>query len=191
MTWQRYRLKVLRSSVGSIQTALWHHCIIIFFFLCVCFFFIFSSTIGGFFNLSYHLFSYPFCPKTNFIFHKNHFFGDFLKKKKKEREKTICSCRSRQILGYICRPIKSSQLTPHVQVRLTFLPCIIQIFLFKQISCLQSVVYEYIPLFYGLFFFHYVWFGSFELSSFENVIEPEFDVIFAICAVFMAVVVYW
>ena len=40
------------------------------------------------------------------------------------------------------------------------------------------------------FFFHYVSFESFELSSFENVIELEWDVIFAIFAVLMAVVVY-
>ena len=33
-------------------------------------------------------------------------------------------------------------------------------------------------------------FESFVLSSFKNVIEPECDVIFAICAVFMAVVAY-
>ena len=41
-----------------------------------------------------------------------------------------------------------------------------------------------------MFFFDYVSFESFELSSFENVIEPECDVIFAIFAVLMAVVVY-
>ena len=110
---------------------------------------IFQSFISYFF-LSFLL-------KTNFIFHKNHFWGEFLQKLGEGGEKNICSClslcRSRQILGYICRPIKSSQLTPHVQVRLTFLRCTIHIFLFKQISCLQSVVCEYIPLFYGLFFF--------------------------------------
>ena len=30
----------------------------------------------------------------------------------------LCLCRSRQILGYVCRPIKGSQLAPYVQVRL-------------------------------------------------------------------------
>ena len=114
--------------------------------------------------------------KTNFIFHKNHFFFflDFLKKKK-EREKSFVPslnlCRSRQILGYFCRPIKGSQLTPYVQVRLTCLPSNIHVFLFKQISCLQGVVCECIPSYYV--FFHYVSFESFELSSFENVIELE------------------
>ena len=77
ITWQRYRLKVLRSSVGSIQTALWHHCIIIFFFVvCVFLYFlqydkrVFQSFISSLF-LSFLL-------KTNFIFHQNHFLRDFL-----------------------------------------------------------------------------------------------------------------
>ena len=69
------------------------------------------------------------------------------------------------------------------------LPSNIHVFLFKQISCLQGIVCEYIPSYY-VFFFHYVWFEYFELSSFENVIELEWDVIFAIFAVLMAVVVY-
>ena len=97
-----------------------------------------------------------FLLKTNFIFHRNHFLGDFLQKLGEEKKHFVLAlslCRSRQTLGYICRPIKGSQLTPHVQVRLTCLPCTIHIFLFKQISCLQSVVCEYILLFYGLFFF--------------------------------------
>ena len=175
---------MLRSSVGSNQTALRHHCIIIF-FLCV-FFFIFQYDRQVFQSFISSLFL-SFLLKTNFIFRGNfQIFGE----RKKSFVLALSLCRSRQILGYICRPIKGSQLTPRVQVRLTFLPCTIHIFLFKQISCLQSVLCEYIPLFYVLFFFHYVGFESFELSSFENVIEPECDVIFAICAVFMAVVVY-
>ena len=101
-----------------------------------------------------------FLLKTDFIFHKNHFLGGFspkIRRGKKSFVLALSLCRSRQIFGYICRPIKRSQLTPHVQARLTFLPCSIFIFLFKQISCLQSVVCEYIPLFYGLFFFsHYM-----------------------------------
>ena len=119
------------------------------------------------------------------------FFFSFSPKFRRGKKSFVLSlslCRSRQILGYICRPIKGSQLTPHVQVRLRCLPCNIHIFLFKQVSCLQNVVCEYIPLYYGFFFFHYVRFESFVLSSFENVIEPECDVIFAICAVFMAVI---
>ena len=72
MTWQRYRLKVLKSSVGSIQAALSHHCIIIF-FLSV-YFFVFSSRTDRFFNLSCHLFSYPFCLKQTFSFTKIIFF---------------------------------------------------------------------------------------------------------------------
>ena len=127
------------------------------FFFCVCVFvFIFSRTTGGFFNLSYHLFSYPFCSKQTSFFTKIIFWRDFLQKLgegKKSFNLALSLCRSRQILGYICRPIKGSQFTPHVQVRLTFLPCTIHIFLFKQVSCLQSVVCEYIPLYYGLFFF--------------------------------------
>ena len=63
----------------------------------------------------------------------------------------LCLCRSRQILGYVCRPIKGSQLTPYCQVRLTCLPSNIHVFLFKQISCLLSVVCEYIPSYYGFF----------------------------------------
>ena len=46
-----------------------------------------------------------------------------------------------------------SQLTPYVQVRLTCLPSNIHVFLFKQISCLQGVVCEYIPSYYVFFFF--------------------------------------
>ena len=115
--------------------------------------------------------------KTNFIFHKNHFFFFFgfsqkIKRGKKSFVPSLNLCRSRQILGYVCRPIKGSQLTPYVQVRLTCLPSNIHVFLFKQISCLQGVVCEYIPSYY-VFFFHYVPFESFELFSFENVIELE------------------
>ena len=125
------------------------------FFVCVFLYFlqsdrqVFQSFISSLF-LSFLL-------KTNFIFQKKLFLGGFspkIRRGKKSFVLALSLCRSRQILGYICRPIKGSQLTPHVQVRLTFLPCTIYIFLFKQISCLQSVVCEYIPLFYGLFFFH-------------------------------------
>ena len=118
------------------------------------FFFVFSSRTDRFFNLSCHLFSYPFCLKINFLFHKNHFlFLQKLGEGKKSSVLALSLCRSRQVLGYICRPIKGSQLTPHVQVRLTCLSSNIHVFLFKQISCLQSVVCEYIPLFYGLLVF--------------------------------------
>ena len=88
--------------------------------------------------------------KTNFIFHKIIFLLDFLQnlgEVKKSSVLALSLCRSRQILGYICRPIKRSQLTPHVQVRLTCLPSKIHVFLFNQISCLQSVVCEYSIIF--------------------------------------------
>ena len=122
--------------------------------MCV-FFFIFSSTTGGFLNLLYHLFLVLSAQNKLHLSQKSFFWG--FSPKIRSGKKIICLalslCRSRQILGYICRPIKGSQLTPHVQVRLTFLPCTIHIFLFKQISCPQSVACEYIPLYYGLFFF--------------------------------------
>ena len=118
------------------------------------YFFVFSSRTDRFFNLSCHLFSYPFCLKQTFSFIKNHFlFLQKLGEGKKSSVLALSLCRSRQILGYICRPIKGSQLTPHVQVRLICLSSNIHVFLFKQISCLQSVVCEYIPLFYGLLVF--------------------------------------
>ena len=94
--------------------------------------------------------------KTNFIFHKNLFFffgfSQKIKRGKKSFVPSLSLCRSRQILGYVCRPIKSSQLAPYVQVRLTCLPSNIHVFLFKQISCLQGVVCEYIPSYYVFFF---------------------------------------
>ena len=109
-----------------------------------------------------------FLLKTNFLFHKKSFlFLQKLGEGKKSSVLALSLCRSRQILGYICRPTKGSQLTPHVQVRLICLSSNIHVFLFKQISCLQSVVCEYIPLFYGCLFFHYVCFESFVFSSFE------------------------
>ena len=89
MTWQRYRLKVLRSSVGSIQTALWHHCIIIFF---VVVFLRFLSRTDRFFNLSCHLFSDPFCLKQTSSFTKIIFFFFFFLKKIRRGKKIICSC---------------------------------------------------------------------------------------------------
>ena len=145
MTWQRYRLKVLKSFVG--------------FFFCV-FFFVFSSRTDRFFNLSCHLFSYPLSLKQTSSFTKIIFFFFFgfsqkIKRGKKSFVPSLSLCRSRQILGYVCRPIKGSQLTPYVQVRLTCLPSNIHVFLFKQISYLQGVVCEYIPSYY-VFFFHYV-----------------------------------
>ena len=163
-------------------------------FLCL-FFFVFFSRTDRFFQSFMSSLFLSFLLKTNFIFHKNLFFFDFHQKLGEGGKKSfllaLSLCRSRQILDCICRPIEDSQLTPHVEVRLTCLPSNIHVFLFKQISCLQSVVCEYIPLYYGLFFFHYVCFESFVLSSFENVIVLECDVIFAICAVFMAVVVLY
>ena len=90
--------------------------------------FIFSSRTDGFFKLSCHLFTYPFCSKQTSSFPKIFFFFFFFPFSPKIRrgKKIICSlslCRSRQILGYICRPIKGSQLTTHVQVRLICLSC--------------------------------------------------------------------
>ena len=92
------------------------------FFVCV-FFFIFSSTTGRFLNLSYHLFSYPFCSKQTSTFTKIIFWGfsPKIRRGKKSFVLALSLCRSRKVLGYICRSIKGSQLTPHVQVRLTFL----------------------------------------------------------------------
>ena len=119
-------------------------------FFCVCFS---SFSPVGQTGFSIFLFLF-FLLKTNFPFHKNHFL--FLQKLGEGKKSSVLAfslCRSRQILGYICRPIKGSQLTPHVQVRLTCLSSNIHVFLFKQISCLQSVVCEYIPLFYGLLVF--------------------------------------
>ena len=130
---------------------------LLIFFFCVCVFLrflqqdrqVFQSFMPSLF-LSSQL-------KTNFIFHKNHFFFGFSQKIKRGEKSFVSSlslCSSRQILGYVCRPIKGSQLTPYVQVRLTCLPSSIHVFLFKQISCLQGVVCEYIPSY--CFFFHYV-----------------------------------
>ena len=74
-------------------------------------------------------------------------FSKKLREGKKSFLLALSLCRSRQILGYVCRSIKGSQLTPHVQVRLTCLPSKIHVFLFNQISCLQSVVCEYSIIF--------------------------------------------
>ena len=104
--WQRYRLKVLRSSVGFIQPALCHHCIIIIFFS-----FIFSSMTDGFFNLSCDHFSFPSHSKQISSFTKIIFIG-FLDLKIRRGKKLISPplslFRSRQILDYVCRPIKCS-----------------------------------------------------------------------------------
>ena len=124
------------------------------FFLCV-FFFVFSSGTDRFFNLSCRLFSYPLSLKQTSSFTKTNSFFGFSQKKRRRKKSFVPSlilCRSRQILGYVCRPIKGSQLTPYVQVRLTCLPSNIHVFLFKQISCLQGVVCEYIPSYYVFFF---------------------------------------
>ena len=141
--------KVLRPSVGSIQATLWHHGIIIIFFVSV-YFFVFFSRTDRFFNLSCHLFSYPLSLKQTSSFTKFIFLLDLLKKLREGKKSFLLAlslCRSRQILGYVCRSIKGSQLTPHVQVRLTCLPSKIHVFLFNQISCLQSVVCEYSIIF--------------------------------------------
>ena len=118
------------------------------------FFFVFSSRIDRFFKSFMSSLFLSFLLKTNFPFHKNHFlFLHKLGEGKKSSVLALSLCRSRPILGYICRPIKGSQLTPHVQVRLACLSSNIHVFLFKRVSCLQSVVCEYIPLFYGLLVF--------------------------------------
>ena len=90
-----------------------------FFFLCA-FFFVFSSRTDRFFNLSCHLFSYPLSLKQTSSFTKIFFFFWIFSKIKRGKNHLflLCLCRSRQILGYVCRPIKGSQLTPYVQVRL-------------------------------------------------------------------------
>ena len=130
-----------------------------FFFVCV-FFFVFSSRDRQVFQSFMSSLFLSSQLKTNFIFHKNLFFFFFffwifskkIKRGKKSFVPSLSLCRSRQILGYVCRPIKGSQLTPYVQVRLTCLPSNIHVFLFKQISCLQGVVWEYIPSYYVFFF---------------------------------------
>ena len=128
-------------------------------FLCVCVFFLFFSPVrlAGF--SIFHIISFIILSAQNKLhLSQKSCFGGFspkIRRGKKSFVLALSLCRSRQILGYICRPIKGSQLTPHIQVRLTFLPCTIHVFLFKQISCLQSVVCEYIPLFYGFFFFFF------------------------------------
>ena len=123
--------------------------LLLFFFVCV-FFFVFFSRTDRFFNLSCHLFSYPLSLKQTSSFTKFIFLLDFFKKLREGKNHfflLLSLCRSRQILGYVCRSIKGSQLTPHVQVRLTCLPSKIHVFLFNQISCLQSVVCEYSIIF--------------------------------------------
>ena len=103
-----------------------------------------------FFNLSCHLFSYPLSLKQTSSFTKTIFLLDFLKKLREGKKSFLLAlslCRSRQILGYVFRSIKCSPLIPHVQVRLTCLPSKIHVFLFNQISCLQSVVCEYSIIF--------------------------------------------
>ena len=126
-------------------------------YLFLCVFFFFFSPVGQKGFSSFHVVSFLILSAQNKLhLSKKSFFLQFLQKLgegKKSFVLTLSLCRSRQILGYICRPIKGSQLTPYVQVRLTCLPCNIHIFLFKQISCLQSVVCEYIPLYHGFFSF--------------------------------------
>ena len=101
--------------------------------------FFFSRT-DRFFNLSCHLFSYPLSLKQTSFFTKFIFLLDFLKKIKRGKKSFLLALS-------LCRSIKGSQLTPHVQVRLTCLPSEIHVFLFNQISCLQSVVCEYSIIF--------------------------------------------
>ena len=127
-----------------------------YFFLCV-FFFVFFSRTDRFFNLSCHLFSYPLSLKQTSSFTKIIFFFFWIFSKNKEREKIICSffksfAGQDKFWATFVDPIKGSQLTPYVQVRLTCLPSNIHVFLFKQISCLQGVVCEYIPSYYVFFF---------------------------------------
>ena len=114
----------------------WHY---YYFFLRV-FFFVFFSRTDRFFNLSCHLFSYPLSLKQTSSFTKFIFLLDFLKKIKRGKKSFLLALS-------LCRSIKGSQLTPHVQVRLTCLPSKIHVFLFNQISCLQSVVCEYSIIF--------------------------------------------
>ena len=104
------------------------------------FFFVFFSRTDRFFNLSCHLFSYPLSLKQTSSFTKFIFLLDFLKKIKRGKKSFLLALS-------LCRSIKGSQLTPHVQVRLTCLPSKIHVFLFNQISCLQSVVCEYSIIF--------------------------------------------
>ena len=85
------------------------------------FFFVFSSRTDRFFNLSCHLFSYPLSLKQTSSFTKIIFFVWIFSKNKREGKNhlfLLCLCRSRQILGYVCRPIKGSQLALYVQMRL-------------------------------------------------------------------------
>ena len=124
--------------------------LLFFFFFCVCFSSFSSVGQTGFSIFHVISFSYPLSLKQNFIFHKIHFSFEFSQKIKRGKKSFLLDlslCRSRQILGYVCRSIKGSRLTPHVQVRLTCLPSKIHVFLFNQISCLQSVVCEYSIIF--------------------------------------------
>ena len=115
-----------------------------------------------------------FLLKTNFLFHKNHFlFLQKLGEGKKSSVLALSLCRSRQILGYICRPIKGSQLTPHVQVDLhVYLLKFMSFFSSKFHVCKVLSVNTFL-CFMVCLFFHYVCFESFVFSSFENVIELE------------------
>ena len=125
-------------------------------FFCVCVLLYFLQYDMQVFSIFYIISFLILSAQNKLYLSQKLFFGGFspkIRKGKKSFVLALSLCRSRQILGYICRPIKGSQLTPHVQVRLTFLPCTIHNFLYKQILCLQSVVCEYIPLFYGLLFF--------------------------------------
>ena len=133
---------------NSLVTSLRYNRLFCFFRLF--FFSLFSSVRQAGFSI-FHIISFLILSAQNKLhLSQKSFLGGFspkISRGKKSFVLALSLCRSRQILGYICRPIKGSQLTPHVQVRLTFLPFTIHIFLFKQISCLQSVVCEYIPLY--------------------------------------------
>ena len=86
MTWQRYRLKSAENfcwfNSSSLVTSLHYYL-----FLSV-FFFVFSSRTDSFFNLSCHLFSYPFCLKKLSLSQKSFSFSPKIRR----GEKIICSC---------------------------------------------------------------------------------------------------
>ena len=167
--------------------------LLFFFFFVGVFFFVFSSRTDRFFNLSCHLFSYPLSLKQTSSFTKIIFFffgfSQKIKRGKKSFVASLSLCRPRRILGYVCRPIKVVSLHLIYKWDLYVYLLIFMSFFSNRFHVLKVLsVNTFLRIM--LVFFHYVWFESFELSSFENVIELEWDVIFAIFAVLMAVVVY-
>ena len=131
-----------------------------------------------FFNLSCHLFSYPFCLKTNFLFHRKSFFF-FLQKIRRGEKKSSVSCfKSLQVKtnfwATFCRPIKGSQLTPNVQVRLIcfYLLIFMSFFSSKFHVCKVLSVNTFLCVMVLLVFFHYVCFESLCIFPvLKNVIE--------------------